>query len=175
MKKVFIIIILLCFLILEGIATILLPMNLFFDHLYVIPHWVFVFILMVHIFYDEDDTYFSISLAIIFGLLIDIVYTELLGVYMFVYTIGIYVVSFLKQYFQTNFYIIILYYMISLTILEVLIYIIYSVIGYIDINYVLFIWNRLLPTLIANLVFLLILYPIFSKRLVNWRLQSKKH
>jgi len=174
MKKVLIIIILLSLLILEGIAMILLPTNIFISDMYIIPHWVFLFILLVNVFFDNEELYFSITLAIVFGLLIDVVYTDLLGVYMFVYPLAIYIVNLIKQFFQANFYITVVYYLVSFTIIEMMIYIIYSFVDLINITYILFIWDRLIPTIIANFIFLLVLYPIFSKRLVKWKLKESK-
>lgn len=174
MKKVLIIIILLSLLILEGIAMILLPTNIFISDMYIIPHWVFLFILLVNVFFDNEELYFSITLAIVFGLLIDVVYTDLLGVYMFVYPMAIYIVNLIKQFFQANFYITVVYYLVSFTIIEMMIYIIYSFVDLINITYILFIWDRLIPTIIANFIFLLVLYPIFSKRLVKWKLKESK-
>jgi len=174
MKKVLIIIILLSLLILEGIAMILLPTNIFISDMYIIPHWVFLFILLVNVFFDNEELYFSITLAIVFGLLIDVVYTDLLGVYMFVYPMAIYIVNLIKQFFQANFYIMVVYYLVSFTIIEMMIYIIYSFVDLINITYILFIWDRLIPTIIANFIFLLVLYPIFSKRLVKWKLKESK-
>src|SRR5690625_324812 len=174
MKKVLIIIILLSLLILEGIAMVLLPTNIFISDMYIIPHWVFLFILLVNVFFDNEELYFSITLAIVFGLLIDVVYTDLLGVYMFVYPLAIYIVNLIKQFFQANFYITVVYYLVSFTIIEMMIYIIYSFVDLINITYILFIWDRLIPTIIANFIFLLVLYPIFSKRLVKWKLKESK-
>src|SRR5690625_3735277 len=171
MKKLIIPIILFLLLVLEGVAIELLPFNLIPIHYLIVPHWVFVFLVLVNLFFDTSETFFSIIYAVIFGLLIDIVYTDFLGIYMFVYPLSIYVISLLKNIFQANFYITMLLCTIGIIIVETLILFIYTFIGAIDITNHHFLLDRLLPTVLANLLFLSLIYPFMAKRLYRWQME----
>src|SRR5699024_9257227 len=66
-------------------------------------HFMFMFLLYVAIFFEKPHTYYAIILAIIFGLIVDIVYTNVIGVYIFSYTAVIYMVRVIMKFLQSNF------------------------------------------------------------------------
>src|SRR5690625_894519 len=102
MQKTFIPIILFVLLVLEGVAIDFIPHSIIPEYLMIVPHWTLIFLILVAQFYDKEDTFFAIVYAIVFGLLVDIIYTDLLGVYMFVYPLSIYIITLLKRLFQSN-------------------------------------------------------------------------
>jgi len=155
-------------LILEGIAIDLLPSFITTYDLFVVPHWVFIFLLLMNLFYDTNDTYHSIAYGVIFGLLVDIVYTDLLGVYMFVYPFALYINHWLKRILHTNFVMSVVMLVIGISIVEFSIYFIYFLIGIVNSSFTFFLLKRLLPTLIANILFIIPLYVLFMKRLDRW-------
>lgn len=169
MKRLIIPVILFILLIFEGIAIDLLPASLIISEFVFVPHWIFVFLVLVVLFYDSDETFYGIIYAVIFGLLIDVVYTSVLGVYMIIYPIGIYAVGLMKRLLQTNWYMAIVMLIIGLSIVESAIVFIYSLVNMADPFSSHFIIYRLLPTLAANIFVLLLLYPIFYKRLAKWQ------
>ncbi|WP_163970130.1 rod shape-determining protein MreD [Oceanobacillus halotolerans] len=169
MKRLIIPAILFLLLILEGVAFELLPANLVTGNSVIIPHWVLIFLVFVAIFYDRANTYFCVLYGLIFGLLIDVVYTSVLGVYMFTYSITIYMTHGLKKIFHANFYVTILLGTLSIAVAEGIINIIFFVVGISDIPIKEYTIYRLLPTLLANFIFMVILYPIFAKRLLAWQ------
>lgn len=169
MKRLYLPLILLLILVFEGVALDILPINLLANKSLIIPHWIFVFLLFIAIYYDRDDTYFSVFYAIVFGLLIDVVYTGIIGVYMFSYAIVIYFVHGLKKTVHTNIYITILIGIVSIGLAEISINFIYTAINIIDVSWQQYVVYRLMPTILANLVFLLVLYPIVRKRLTKWQ------
>jgi len=171
MKRIILPIMLFLFLVLEGVAIDILPLHIIPIHYLIVPHWVFVFLVLINLFFDNSETFFGIMYAIIFGLLIDIVYTDYLGIYMFVYPFSIYMISLLKQIFQANIYITMLLSSVGIIIVETLILFIYTFIGAIDIGNHHFLLDRLLPTVIANLLFLLLIYPFMAKRLNRWQME----
>lgn len=166
MKRLYIPLLLFLLLVLEGVALDLLPFKI--TNTMIVPHFVLVFLLLVAIFYDKENTYSAILYSIIFGLLIDVVYTGVLGVYMFGYAGVTYLVRKLKVLMHTNFYVTILLGLIAISFAEIFIYIIYSVIGLTYMPWTSFLFYRLLPTVLANLIFLMMLYPIFTKKLSKW-------
>ncbi|WP_430785013.1 rod shape-determining protein MreD [Virgibacillus flavescens] len=169
MKRLYLPLILFIFVILEGVAIKLLPPNFVMSDLLIIPHWVFVFLLFMAIFYDNSQTYFSVLYGALFGMLIDIVYTGVLGVYMFSYAFVIYVVHGIVKMLHGNILVTIILGIVGISLTDFIIYLIFSVVGLTDMlidDYMLY---RLLPTVIANLLFLLVLYPFTKNRLLKWQ------
>jgi rod shape-determining protein MreD len=153
----------------EGVALELLPISILASDLLIVPHWVLLFLVLTAIFYERDTTYYSIIYALVFGLLIDVVYTGVLGVYMFSYAFVIYLVLGLRKVFHGNIYVSLLLGIISVILADVAIHVIYSAAGIIQMMWNDYAINRLLPTVGSNIVFLLILYPLIAKRLSTWR------
>ncbi|WP_404453256.1 rod shape-determining protein MreD [Virgibacillus necropolis] len=169
MKRLYLPLILFVFVILEGVAIELLPPSFVMNDLLIIPHWVFIFLLYIAIFYDTDQTYFSVLYGAIFGMLIDIVYTGVLGVYMFAYAFNIYVMHGIRKLLHANFYVTILLGIFGISLTDFTIFLIFTVVGLTDMALVDYLIYRLIPTILANLLFLLVLYPITKNRLVQWQ------
>lgn len=165
MKRLIFFPILFLLLIFEGIALKLLPEMLININLLIVPHWVFIFLVLMALFYDRSITYYSIIYACFFGLLVDVVYTNVLGVYMFAYPVAIYVIYLLKGVFHTNFYTSILMTTIGLCVTEIIIHFIYLTVDITDMLWLDSVVNRLLPTILANIILLIILYPLFKNML----------
>lgn len=169
MKRLYLPLILLLFLVLEGVALDLLPIQLVNTKTIIVPHWVLIILIFIVIFYDLEETYYSILYGIIFGLLIDIVYTNILGVYMFAYFVSIYLVFIMGRSIRVNLLGAILLGIVGLTIVDSIIYFIYYFIGVTYISLGDYAYYRLLPTVLANIVFLIMLYPLLYKRLAHWQ------
>jgi len=84
---------------------------------------------------------------------------------MFVCPFTLYIVHLLKRFLQTNFYMIIFVTTISLFIIEVLLFIVFSIVGPVDVSNMYFLLHRFIPTLIANVLFLIPAYVIFANRM----------
>lgn len=169
MRRLLLPFILFLIVILEGVALELLPARLVTGDLLIVPHWALVFLVLISIFYDRENTYAAVIYGIIFGLLIDVVYTGVLGVYMFTYAFVIYIVHGFKKLLHANFYVTLLLGFIGIALSDIAIYLIFTVIGFTDIVWKHYVMYRLMPTILANLLFLTVLYPLVRKRLVKWR------
>ncbi|MFD2046218.1 rod shape-determining protein MreD [Ornithinibacillus salinisoli] len=172
MKRLFLPLILFVFLVFEGVAIELLPESLVGSSLLIIPHWVLITLIYITIFYDLKDTYHSIVYALVFGLLIDIVYTGVLGVYMFTYAIVTYIIHSLMKLLHSNFYATILAGTLAIAFADMAIYVIYLVVGITALPWNDYLMIRLIPTVLANQMFLLLLYPLIAKRLSIWKQQQ---
>src|SRR5699024_12787161 len=127
-----------------------------------------IILIFILIFYYFEDSYCLILYRIIFDLLLDIVYTVILGIYMFFYGLGIYLIHELKKFVLTNFYMVIIIGIIGLILADIFIHTMYSMIGYADVLWSEYILFRLVPTILANLIILIVLYPFLKKWLTNW-------
>lgn len=168
MRKIYIPLILFFLVVMEGVSQELLPDFIASSHTLIVSHWVFIFLILVASFFDDNKSLYSIVFAIIFGLLIDIVYTDVLGVYMFAYTITIFIYHQILRYFQANFIMTFIFTALNLFIVDNTIYLLYTAIGKISITWTDYSFQRLLPTILANMIFFVMLYPIFKKRLLVW-------
>ncbi|WP_082233702.1 rod shape-determining protein MreD [Halobacillus massiliensis] len=160
--------ILLVLLALQGMAMSLLPSSIVYSELLVTPHWVLCMVMLVAIFFDKDNTYFCVWYGIIFGLLIDVVYTGVLGVYMVTYAFTAYVVHGLKKFFHANFIASTLLAIAGVAFADTLLYIIYSFVEISAMNWGHYLILRMLPTLLANVIFFVILYPLVKNRVERW-------
>lgn len=168
MKHLYLPLILFLFVVFEGVALDLLPVQLLNTQMLLVPHWVLVVLIFIAILYDTEDTNYSIVYGIIFGLLIDIVYTGILGVYMFSYGFVIYMMYELRKLVHTNFYAISVIGIIGISLADLFIHAIYAVLGFADMVWSEYFILRLLPTALANLVFLMMFYPLFRRAFTNW-------
>lgn len=168
MKRFLFPLILFLLVILQGVALELLPSSLVLGDWMYVPHWAFTFLIYMVVFYDTNDTYYSLVYALIFGLLIDVVYTGVLGVYMFSYALVIYIIHIVKKILHGNFFVLLLLGVAGIMLADLAIYIIYMLVGLIDIVFKDYIFQRMLPTALSNLIFILLIYPFTAKRLSKW-------
>lgn len=124
----------------------------------IVPHFVVVVIVVIGIFYGRP---MAILYGIIFGFLYDVVYTEILGVYAFVFGLSGYIFSLELRPVQNSYF-----YNFLLAVSAVL-FVEYFVYGFLYLfeltrmSHVAFLLKRLLPTLAINAIFILIiLYPL---------------
>ncbi|MBB6451919.1 rod shape-determining protein MreD [Salirhabdus euzebyi] len=177
MKRLFLPLFLLILLVLESTAADLLPKEWIAAGVFPIPHWTLVLTIMIAVFYDRDHTFYCVIYAVIFGFLIDLTYTNILGVYMFTYGLVVYIIHGLKQMLHPNFVVGLLLVFLGLALADHIIYVMYFMIGKTDLTWIDYTSDRLIPTLLGNILFFLIIYPIFQKRLQIWseeQLSEKK-
>lgn len=168
MQRIYLPLTLLFVLMFEGVALKLLPIVVVQGNLLIISHWVLIILVFTAIFYDTEETNYSLIYAIVFGLLIDIVYTDILGIYMFTYAITVYIIKKLTRLLHSNLLSTILFGILGIVIADMLIYMIFTVIGLADIEMIDYLMFRLAPTLLANIIFLVLTYPLLVKRLNRW-------
>ncbi|MBM7691920.1 rod shape-determining protein MreD [Peribacillus deserti] len=128
-----------------------------------VPHFLFIFILFLTIF---GSTKYGIIYGFIFGFLFDVVYTEILGVYAFLFAFLALVVSRLMKLVHSNIFIAALISTAAIAALEILVYEANGLIKDTGMNFTEFATIRLLPTLLLNFAFIIILaFPI--KRIIE--------
>lgn len=168
MKAFYLPLILFFLLVAEGVALEILPAGIVLNESYLIPHWVFICLVYTALFYDRKNTYYAVLYALIFGFLIDVVYTGILGVYMFSYAVVIYMIHGMSKFLHPSIYMTILLGFAGLVSVEFMINLIFFVIGILDMDWYEYMIYRLLPTVLANIIFLLIVYPFLHKWFPKW-------
>lgn len=153
----------LCF-VSESIFVDLWPKNELYMHYFFAPRFFLVFIVFTAIYIGQTR---AIVYGFIFGMLYDCVYTELLGVYAFAFTLIAYMVSKMMKVFHQHWLIACFLSLLSITVLELYVYGIQLLIGRTDMPFQAFCLQRLWPTLLLNVVFLILFsYPL-KQRLVK--------
>jgi rod shape-determining protein MreD len=144
--------------ILESLFVELFRVNLFNDDWILVPHFLLAGILLLTIYGNRK---LGIWYGLLFGLLFDIVYTEIIGIYLFMIPITVYLVSKLMKILQSNIIIASFAVLLGITILELVVYEMNFLIHVTAMPFPQFINLRLFPTLMLNLVFLIIVvYPL---------------
>ncbi|TCT27129.1 rod shape-determining protein MreD [Melghiribacillus thermohalophilus] len=175
MKRIILPLFLLLFLVLEGIFPELVPRKLNGSEIYIIPYFVMSFLILMAIFYDYDQTYQSIYYAIVFGFLTDLLYTDLIGVYMFTYGAVAYFVHKFKRVLHANFFVTFILTLFGVSLSDTLIYMMYAVIQITSMAPVEYGMTRLLPTVLANMITMAVLYPLFYRRMWKWSEELMSH
>ncbi|SDB96001.1 rod shape-determining protein MreD [Pelagirhabdus alkalitolerans] len=131
-------------------------------------HSVFLFLILFSLFYDQNDTYYGLFFAILFGLVIDMIYTNILGVYMFSYGLTTYFVHGLRKILHANFYVALLIAIFATGFVDFMLFTIYQFIGVAQLDMANYFYQRLIPTVILNSFIFILLYLLFKRRLVKW-------
>jgi len=175
MNRIYLPLILFVVVVLEGVALNLLPSFVVMGKTFIVPHWALIILLYYALFYDRQDTYYSVIYAGIFGLLIDIVYTSVLGVYMFSYALVIFLIHSIRNRFHGNLYAVMLLGILGIGLADGIISIVYALVGLSNMSWQTYLLHRLLPTELANLLFLLVAYPLLAARLQRWQNELPGH
>ncbi|MFY4774725.1 rod shape-determining protein MreD [Metabacillus sp. RGM 3146] len=123
-----------------------------------VPRFTFLTVLFMCAYFNRNT---AILYGAIFGLLFDIVYTEVLGIYLFAFPLLVYLTSKALKILYNNVLIVIFMSLISITLLEFFVFGIQVLIQAVPINLHDFVNLRLIPTLALNLVAgLVLVYPI---------------
>lgn len=143
---------------LESIFAQYLPPNMFGKNNILVPHFLFAGILFLTIYAGKK---YGIIYAAIFGLLFDIVWIEIIGIYFFLFPLIAYLVTKIMHVLQTNIIVSFFVSLIGITLLEIGVYEMDFLIHKTNLEFMKFIELRLYPSLILNGVFLIIAaYPL---------------
>ncbi|MDZ5470818.1 rod shape-determining protein MreD (plasmid) [Bacillus sp. 31A1R] len=144
--------------IIESIFVELLPAELFNSANILVPRFLIIAILFLTIYGIRNQ---GIIYAFIFGLLFDIVYTEIIGIYLFMFPLVAYIVSKIMKVFHSHIVIVTVVSLIGVALLELSVYEIIYLIKLTTMDFTSFLQLRLLPTIILNLAFAIIFaYPL---------------
>ena len=138
---------------------------LFFSRFYewiLVPRFLFCMLFFIVLFYNRSQGFIY---AFVFGLIFDIVHTEVLGVYMVLFPLLMFILDRLMTIFHHHLIIIIFVTLLGVTGLEFLVYELNILLQVTNMNLESFVQQRLLPTIYMNGIFL-ILFSFPLKKLV---------
>lgn len=158
MKKFLLPLLFLLLFILESIFAQYFPPEVFGKNNILVPHFLFAGILFLTIYVGRK---YGLIYAAIFGLLFDIVWIEIIGIYFFLFPFITYLVSKIMHVLQTNIIVAFFVSLFGMALLEIGVYEMDFLIHKTNLDFMNFIELRLYPSLILNGVFLIIAaYPL---------------
>ncbi|RHW40632.1 rod shape-determining protein MreD [Neobacillus notoginsengisoli] len=158
MNRFFLPLLLFLFFTLESIFVQLLPTEFFYGKWILVPRFLMVVLLLLAIYGSQK---YAILYGFAFGLLFDIVYTEIIGVYLFLLPLTIYFVMKAMKVLQTNILVVAITVMAGISLLEMVIYKLNHFLHITNLTFSEFSQARLLPVICLNLLFLVLaFYPL---------------
>ncbi|SFA38794.1 rod shape-determining protein MreD [Parageobacillus thermantarcticus] len=155
----------------ESIFVDLWPKNELYMHYFFAPRFFLVFLVFTAIYIGQTR---AMVYGLIFGVLYDCVYTELLGVYAFAFPLIAYIVAKAMKVLHPHWLIACFLSLFSIAILELYVYGIQLLIGRTNMPFQMFCLQRLSPTLLLNVVFLVLLsYPLKQQLVKIKRLEQE--
>ncbi|EDO1158078.1 rod shape-determining protein MreD [Listeria innocua] len=153
--------------ILEGVISLQFGNGLFNDKHLFIPHFLLVMLTIMTCFYKRNTT---LAYAFILGLLFDIYYTGVMGIYFAIFPFTVYITDKFMKVLQNNIFLVGLITVFNIILTESLVYAFYYLIGSTTMTIPVFIDQRLWTTILFNLAFFLVIFfpfRLFLDRLVK--------
>lgn len=123
-----------------------------------IPRFVLVLLIFSALFLGRIQGLF---IGLVFGLLYDIIYGGVIGIYAFSMALVGYFSGLTFRIFQQNLFLILFTVLVSLVFHEFIVYGLLSLIRFIDLDVNFFFLHKVIPTLVLNMIFaLLVSYPV---------------
>jgi rod shape-determining protein MreD len=127
-------------------------------HILMIPRFVLVLLIFSALFLGRIQGLF---IGLLFGLLYDVIYGSVIGVYGFSMALVGYFSGLTFRIFQQNLFLILCTVLVSLIFHEFIVYGVLSLIRFIHLDVDYFFLHKVIPTLVLNMIFaLLVSYPV---------------
>jgi rod shape-determining protein MreD len=162
-KKLFLPFLAIIFFVSESIFVDIWPKHELYQHYVFVPRFLLILIIFITVYVTQTH---GMVYGFIFGMLYDVVYTEILGVYMFSFTLIAYIMAKAMKVFHNHLFVTCFLSMIAVAVLEFYVYGIQLLIGKTDMPFDMFYSHRLLPTVLLNVIFILLFsYPLKQRLL----------
>lgn len=147
---------------LDSLLTRLSPLHLFNETFIIVPRLTFLYLLIIAVYKNPKV---AIILAIVTGIFTDIYYGGIYGVYTFGYATFVIMMDKLFKVFYRDILMMVILLISSVVLLEIWVMVFYGFLGIVSINIGQIILFRLIPTVIFNLICLIIIFPFVLKLL----------
>ncbi|MGD7044111.1 rod shape-determining protein MreD [Jeotgalibacillus proteolyticus] len=144
----------------ESIFATFSPIEAYGETRFLVPRFLFLFILLLSVYYKPKTAYIY---GFTFGLLYDVFFTGIIGIYMFLFPLLIYIALYILKFITQNLIVVGLLGLFLIALMECAVYQFNVLIGVAGIDFKTFLTQRLYSTLLFNSLFLLLLaYPLKS-------------
>ena len=137
--------------------------------LVLVPRFVILYLIFISIYYSKKR---ACLYGLIFGLLYDVFYIDIIGLYSFLYPLLCFIAGSTVRFIHQHLSVTTILSVVLVALMEVFLYYFFYFIQFTTIPVSDFLSNRLLPTMIANLLFLIMLGWAF-KYLINARVLQR--
>lgn len=151
---------------LEPVFGLFSPLELNGEYRYLIPRFLIMYLIFISIYYSRNR---AMIYGLLFGVLYDVFFIDIIGLYSFLYPLICLIASFIVKFIHQHLIVTTLLSLILVAVLEFALYQFFSLIGLTDVTLQVFVSERLIPTMIANSIFLVMLGWAF-KYVINARL-----
>ena len=153
----------------EGIFVEIFSEKLYTTPYILVPRFIVIFLVFLGVYGKRN---LAIIYAFGMGIFYDVVYTEVLGVYLFALPLMAYFSTKLMKVLQINLGIVSSVCLLAISVLEIIVYEVNLLIGFTSLTFIEFAQMRLLPTLILNLIFLILFGYVFAKWMKKWTVEE---
>lgn len=157
---------------LEPVVSLFSPIQYNDAMLTLVPRFVFVCLIFLGVYGNRKMT---IIYGAIFGLLYDIFYIDIIGVYAFLYPVIAIIAVGIIRYVHKNMLIVIFITFLLIALLEVLSFGFVSFVSITSIGFDEFVIHRLIPTMLANSVFIMMFSWFFKVFMIDYVLVKLDH
>ena len=151
----------------ESIFATFSPIQVYGDTRFLVPRFLFLFILLISVYYKPKSAYVY---GFVFGFMYDLFFTGIIGIYMFLFPLLIYIALGILKLIHQNILVVAGLGVLLIAALEIVVYQFNLLIGVAGINFTTFVTQRLYSTLLFNLLFLLLLAYPFKAWMTKLRL-----
>ena len=148
----------------EPVFSLFSPIEVSGNLYILVPRFVIVYLIFIAVYYSRQR---AIIYGIVFGLLYDVFYIDIIGLYAFLYPVICYFAAFIIRYVHKHIITVIFLALLLVALLEVLSYGFVTMIAITSIEPEVFMATRLMPTMIANSLFIIMFGWIFKKLIDN--------
>ncbi|SOC36427.1 rod shape-determining protein MreD [Ureibacillus acetophenoni] len=145
------------------------PIELNGQTVYLVPRFLILYLIFVSIYYSRKR---AVVYGVIFGLLYDVFYIDIIGLYCVLYPLICLIAGSTVKFIHQHLIITTLISLILVGLMEIVLYYFFYIINFTSITFSIFMASRLIPTIIANLLFLIMLGWVF-KYLINARVLQR--
>lgn len=150
----------------EPVFALFSQIQMFDTTVYLVPRFLLMYLLFLSVYYDRKK---SLIYAVVFGVLYDVVYIDIIGLYAVLFPLLSFFINWVVRFIQQSLPVVTILTVFIVAVLEFVIYKFFTLISFTFLPTDIFLLTRLLPTIIANLLFLILLGWVF-KYLIKMRL-----
>ncbi len=145
------------------------PIILDGETIYLVPRFLILYLIFISIYYNRNR---AVLYGLLFGLLYDVFYIDIIGLYSVLYPLLCFIAGWSVKYIHQHLVITTILAVMLVAFMEVVLYQFFFLINFTSMPFDAFLYSRLIPTILANLLFLLMLGWAF-KYLINARVLQR--
>lgn len=148
---------------LEPVFGLFSPLQLNGDYYYIVPRFLLMYLIFVTVYYDSKHAMYY---GLFFGLLYDVFFIDIIGLYSFLYPMMCLIAGYIVKSVQRNLLVATALTLVLTALFEFILYLFFLFISMISMPVDLFLTTRLLPTMVANSLFLVMLGWVFKSVII---------